>query len=103
MINSLMKILFAVLMASLFLPKYKCRMNESFLSKVSIESNGNVTCAVELLILSLILNNLLKTSKFNSIIISVLYILFMVSKQQAFNHFKKFNEFLFHCCLDAIR
>ena len=53
MIHALMEILFAVLMASLFLPKYKCRMNESFLSKVSIESNGNVTCAVELLILSL--------------------------------------------------
>ena len=36
MSNALIEILFAVLMASLFQPKYKCRMNESFLSKVSI-------------------------------------------------------------------
>ena len=51
---------FAVLMASLFLPKYKCYLNESFLSKVSIKSNGNLTSVVELLILSLILNKLFK-------------------------------------------
>ena len=49
------------------------------------------------------LNKLLKTNKFNSIIISVLIILFMISTQQAFNHFKELNEFLFYCCLDAIR
>ena len=58
MIQAIMEILFALLMALLFLPKYKCCMNESFLSKVSINSNGNVTCVVELLILLLILNKL---------------------------------------------
>ena len=40
MTHALMEILFAVLMASLFLPKYKCRMNESFLSKVALKVMG---------------------------------------------------------------
>ena len=85
MIKVFMEIFFAVLMASLFLAKYKYCVNESFLSKVSIKNNGNVTCVVELLILSLILNKRLKTNKFNSIVISVFIILFMVSTWQAFN------------------
>ena len=59
MIKVIMEILFSVLMASLFLSKYQCCMNENFLSKVSIKSNGSLTCVVELLILSLILNKLL--------------------------------------------
>ena len=62
-----MEILVAVLMASLFLPKYKCCMNERFLSKVSIKNSGNVTCITGLLLLLLILNKLLKTNKFNFI------------------------------------
>ena len=78
MIKDIMEILFAVLMASLFLPEYKCCMNESFLPKVSIKSNGNVTCVVELLILSLILNKLSKTNKFNFIVISALFLHFVV-------------------------
>ena len=49
MTKVILEILFAVLMTSLSLPKYKCCMNETFLSKVSIKSNGNVTCVVELL------------------------------------------------------
>ena len=77
------------------------------LSKVSIKSNGNVTCVVELLILLLILNKLLKTNKFNSIVISVLIILFVVSTPQAFSQDNFFissiKEFLFYCYLDAIR
>ena len=85
MIKVFMEIFFAVLMASLFLPKYKYCVNESFLSKVGIKNNGNVTCVVELLILSLILNKRLKTNKFNSIVISVLIILFMASTWQVFN------------------
>ena len=85
MIKVIMEILFAVLMTSLFLPKYKCCINESFLSKISIKSNGNVTCVVELLILLLILNKLLKTNNFNSIVVSVLIILFIVLTRQAFS------------------
>ena len=88
MIKLIMEILFEVLIASFFLPNYKC-VNESFLSKVSIKSNGNVTCGVEMLILLLILNKLLKTNKFNSIVISVLIMLFVVSTQQAFSHVRK--------------
>ena len=64
MIKVIAKILFAVLLASLFLPKDKCRMHETFLSKVSIKSSGNVTCVVDLLILLMILNKLSKTNKF---------------------------------------
>ena len=83
------------------------KMNESLLSKVNIKSNGNVTCVLELLILSLILNKLLKTNKFNSIAKSVLIILFVVSNRQVFsqNNFFIFSikEFLFYCYLDAIR
>ena len=83
------------------------KMNESLLSKVNIKSNGNVTCVLELLILSLILNKLLKTNKFNSIAKSVLIILFVVSNRQVFsqNNFFIFpiKEFLFYCYLDAIR
>ena len=107
MIKVIIEILFAVLMASLFLPKYKCCMNKSFLSKVSIKSNRNVNCVVELLILSLILNTLLETKKFNSIAISMLITLFVVSTRQAFsqNNFFIFSikEFLLYCYLDTIR
>ena len=85
MTKVILEILFAVLMTSLSLPKYKCCMNETFLSKVSIKSNGNVTCVVELLILLLILNKLLKTNTFNSIVVSVLIILFIVLTRQAFS------------------
>ena len=84
MINVMMEIPFVVSMPSLFLPKYECCINESFLSKASIENNENVTCIVELLILLLILNNLLKKIKF-SFVISLLIILFAVSGLQAFN------------------
>ena len=107
MIKVIMKILFAVLMTSLFLPKYKCCVNESFLSKISIKSNGNVICVVEVLILSLIFNKLLKTNNFNSIVISVSIILFVVSTRQVFGQNNLFissiKEFLFYCYLDAIR
>ena len=107
MIKVIMKILFAVLMTSLFLSKYKCCMNESFLSKLSIKSNGNVTCVAELLILLLILNKFLKTNKFNSFVISVFIILFVVSTRQAFSqsNFLIFSikEFLFYYYLDSIR
>ena len=72
-----------------FIFSAKLCMNESFLSKVSIKSNGNVTCGVEMLILSLILNKLLKTNKFNSIVISVLIIFFVVSTRQASSHVRK--------------
>ena len=72
----------------------------SFLSNVSIKSNGNLTCIVELLILLLILNKLLKTNNFNSIVISVLIILFVVSAWQAFSQNNFFmssvKEFLFY-------
>ena len=106
MIKVIMQMLFAVVMTSLFLPRYKC-MNESFSSKVSIKSNGNVTCVVELLILLLVLNKLLKTNNFNSIVISALIILLVVSTQQVFsqNNFSisSIKEFLFYCYLNAIR
>ena len=85
MIKDIMEILFAVLLTSLFLLKYKCCLNESFLSKVSIKSNGNMTCVAELLILLLILSKLLKTNKFKSIVISGLIILFVVSTRKAFS------------------
>ena len=107
LIKVMMEILFAVLITSLLLPKYKCCMNESFLSKVSIKSNGNVTCVFELLILLLTLNKLLETNNFNSFVTSVLIILFVVSTRQAFsqNNFfiSSIQEFLFYCYLDAIR
>ena len=54
-----------------------------FLCKIIIKSNGN--CIVELLILLMILDKFLKTSDFNSIVISVLIILLVVSTRQAFN------------------
>ena len=92
MIKAIMEILFTVLLASLFLSKYKYCLNEFFLSKLSTKSNGNVTRVIELLILSLILNKLLKTNKFNSIVISVLNILFVVSTRQAFS---QNNSFIF--------
>ena len=74
-----------------------------FLSKVSIKSNGNVTCVVDLLILSLILNKLLRTNNFNSIVISVLIILFVVSTQQVFSQdnlvISSSKGFLLYCYL----
>ena len=54
MIKVTMKILFSVLITSFFLRKYKCCMNESFLSKISIKSNGSMTCVIEMLLLLLI-------------------------------------------------
>ena len=74
MIKVIIQILSEVLMVSLFLSKYKCYLNESFLFKVNIKSNGNATWGVELLILSLIFNKFLKTNKFSSTVISVLKI-----------------------------
>ena len=107
MIQVIMEILFEVLMTSLFLPKYKCCMNERFLSKVNIKSNRNMTYVVELLVLLLILSNLLKTNNFNSIVISVLITVFVVSTRQAFRQSNFFissvKEFLYYCYLDAIR
>ena len=106
MIKVIIQTLFAVLMTSLFLLKYKCFMNESFLSKFSIKSNGNLTCAVELLILLLILNKILKTNNFSSIVISMLIILFKVLTRQGFSQnsfISSIKEFLFYCYLDAIR
>ena len=107
LIKVMMEILFSVLITSLLLPKYKCCMNESFLPKVSIKSNGNVTWVVELLILLLILNKLLETNNFNFFVTSVLIILFVVSTRQAFsqnNFFRSsIKEFLFYCYLDAVR
>ena len=38
MIKVIMEILFAVLMTSMFLPKYKCRLNESFLFMVALKA-----------------------------------------------------------------
>ena len=60
MIEDIMEILFAVLMVSLCLPNYKSCMNESFLFKISIKSNGNIICVTELLLLLLILNKFLE-------------------------------------------
>ena len=105
-IKVIVEILFVVRMTSLFLPKYKCCMNERFLSKLSIKSNGNVISIVELLILSLILNKLLKRNKFNCSIMWVLIILFVVSTWQTLNQNNFFissiKEF-FYCYLDTTR
>ena len=60
-----MEILFAVLLDLLFLPKYECFMIEKFLPKVSIRSNGKVTCVNEMFLLLFILNKIFKTDKFN--------------------------------------
>ena len=106
-IKVIMQILFAVLMASLFLPKYIFCMNESFLSKIGIKTNGSLTCVVELLILSLVVNKLLKTNKFHSIVVSVLIILFMVSTRKAFSQNNLFiitiKKVLFYCYLDVFK
>ena len=107
LIKVIMEILFAVLIISLLLPKYKCCMNKISLSKVSIKYSGNVTCFLELLSLLLTLNKLLETNNFNSFVTSLLIILFVVLTRQAFSQNNLFissiKEFLFHCYLDAIR
>ena len=106
-IKVIMQILFAVLMDSLFLPKYKFCRNESFLSNISIKTNGSLTCVAQLLILSLIVNTLLKTTKFHSIVILVLIILFMVSTRKAFSQNNLFifsvKELPFYCYLDVFK
>ena len=53
-------------------------MNKSFLSKVKIKIIGYVTCVIELLLLLLILNKLLKTNKFNSFLLDLLYFSFII-------------------------
>ena len=106
MIKVIMEILFAVLMTSVFLPKYECCIwIKVFYSRSALKTMGmwlaSLNCCFIVDLEQAFVNN-----NFNSIVISLLIILFVISAPQAFiqnNFFISSIKELFYCYLDAIR